>query len=587
MPQFPQYQMGGAAESAYPKIELVDSDGNPVSLGGGDGSAAVAAHVAMGDPHSQYTTNAEVSQSVTDAIASHAASADPHSQYATASELSSAIASVEISASQVTSGQFAEARLPVRSGTSQTLTASSTINISPALREQTIGLSSASAITLTSNPPITVASISNGQVVFLTNAGLFNIVLPASSAIVPTQVMTLTPGARIALVFSTLANAWTVLSGTIATQNANAVAIGGGTIDGVTIGNVTAGSGRFSSLSATNLTSGRLLLASGIALVSSAWAQDSSGNVTFPSNLQTGFSGNYAGFLMSFQNAGGSFNRNGINVSAGNNDGGAVFLRFSSANNVYTSDFSMLQGVVSLNRALKITDTTPSTAPTNGAEVIDGGLGIGGNAQIGGVAVANQFSLRSGAFTRSEVVSGGLTGNRLVTYGNVQPPLPALHDEWHEYDSTGRPVNEWFWDGLRWLGLHARLLSISTNALNISAASTTRDMPLAIYPYSSGLWIARLVFDVWASGDQSVNNGYTIAIQKGVPPTPTWTTIGTAINTVTMLSASRLQTVQNSNLLLSYDDAKDLRLSIARNGGVSSPAINVGIGVGVRDVRGV
>jgi hypothetical protein len=50
--------------------------------------------------------------------------------------------------------------------------------------------------------------------------------------------------------------------GTMATQNANAVAITGGTINGTTIGATTASTGRFSDLTDTGLTSGRVVYAS-------------------------------------------------------------------------------------------------------------------------------------------------------------------------------------------------------------------------------------------------------------------------------------------------------------------------------------
>lgn len=52
----------------------------------GTATAAVAAHVAAGDPHTQYTTAAEAASAASAAVATHVGLADPHTQYTTAAE---------------------------------------------------------------------------------------------------------------------------------------------------------------------------------------------------------------------------------------------------------------------------------------------------------------------------------------------------------------------------------------------------------------------------------------------------------------------------------------------------------------------
>ena len=53
--------------------------------------AAIAAHVALPDPHSQYLTSSEASSAIDAGIAAHVALPDPHSQYLKTSDASSAI----------------------------------------------------------------------------------------------------------------------------------------------------------------------------------------------------------------------------------------------------------------------------------------------------------------------------------------------------------------------------------------------------------------------------------------------------------------------------------------------------------------
>jgi hypothetical protein len=94
-------------DQAYEKINANFAELYAAGGGGGDGSLAVAAHEALGDPHAQYLTNAE-GEALFDALgaasasmAAHLLAADPHPNYLTAAEGSSLYASASAPAAAV------------------------------------------------------------------------------------------------------------------------------------------------------------------------------------------------------------------------------------------------------------------------------------------------------------------------------------------------------------------------------------------------------------------------------------------------------------------------------------------------------
>lgn len=73
------------------------------------GSTAVTAHVALADPHSQYTTDAEATTIAQGRVTAHEALADPHPQYLTAAEGNAAYAALNHTHTSAQITDFTEA----------------------------------------------------------------------------------------------------------------------------------------------------------------------------------------------------------------------------------------------------------------------------------------------------------------------------------------------------------------------------------------------------------------------------------------------------------------------------------------------
>ena len=118
------------------------------------------------------------------------------------------------------------------------------------LKDQQAGTSSDN-FTVGGNLSVTGTSTLTGNVTAPTQSSSDNSTKVATTAFVTTKVGTL---------------------GTIATQNANAVAITGGTVDGTTLGATTASSGAFTTLSSTGSTTFKALITAGETTTVSATA---------------------------------------------------------------------------------------------------------------------------------------------------------------------------------------------------------------------------------------------------------------------------------------------------------------------------
>ena len=165
----------------------------------------------------------------------------------------------------------------------QALTASSQIAVRAGNAIDLIVVSATSAITLTSTPSIQTSGISDRQQIKIFNGGTFAITL--SNGVLSDFAVTIAPSRAVEFVYSSLLNGWIAMApGSIARQNANAVAITGGSIDNVAIGATTPSSVRATTLTSTSGTdststsTGGVIISGGVGIQKSL----SVGNVLRP-----------------------------------------------------------------------------------------------------------------------------------------------------------------------------------------------------------------------------------------------------------------------------------------------------------------
>lgn len=173
---------------------------------------------------------------------------------------------------------------------------------------------------------------------------------------------------------TTAANARTNLGlGSIATQNANAVAFTGGTIDAISIGATTRSTGAFTTVNAT-------------------------GNITAAS-----FTGNLTGNVV------------------GNAD--------TVTNGVYTVGAQTIAGNKTFSGVTAVTNATASTTTTTGALTVAGGVGVVGALNVGGGITGNLTGSATSANTlttgRTIALSGGVTGTPTTFNGSANITIPV------------------------------------------------------------------------------------------------------------------------------------------------------------------
>jgi hypothetical protein len=118
----------------------------------------------------------------------------------------------------------------------QLLTATSTILVRPGLAEDLIAVASDENITLTGSP-LQTASILERQQITIVNSGVFDITIPASSAIKSGGLpIVIRSGSAATFIYRSALDQWIAMTnGSMALQHADDVAISGGTISGDTI----------------------------------------------------------------------------------------------------------------------------------------------------------------------------------------------------------------------------------------------------------------------------------------------------------------------------------------------------------------
>lgn len=173
---------------------------------------------------------------------------------------------------------------------------------------------------------------------------------------------------------TTAPNARTNLGlGTIATQNANAVAITGGAINGTSVGATTPSTGAFTSVIAT-------------------------GNVT-----ATNFIGNITGNVV------------------GNAD--------TVTNGVYTVGNQTIAGNKTFSGVTAVTNATASTNTTTGSLTVAGGVGVVGALNVGGGITGSLSGNATSANTlstgRTIALSGGVTGTPTSFNGSANIVIPV------------------------------------------------------------------------------------------------------------------------------------------------------------------
>ncbi len=186
-------------------------------------------------------------------------------------------------------------------------------------------------------------------------------------------------------------------SGNIASSNVN---ITGGTINGTVIGGVTPAAGTFTSMSTANaqVTGGA---------ITSTPISGSTGSFTSMSTANAQVTG---GAITSTPISGSTGSFTSMSTANAQVTGGAISGASVSATTLTASGAFVANSTATLAGITDITNTTQSTAPTNGALIVAGGVGVGMNVNVGGNVVVSQTT------TMGNITVGG---NSITSVGNV------------------------------------------------------------------------------------------------------------------------------------------------------------------------
>ncbi|MGL5923672.1 hypothetical protein [Chroococcidiopsis sp.] len=292
-----------------------------------------------------------------------------------------------------------------------------------------------------------------GQFLIIANTGNFVITIATTSTVPLSTIhhsesVVVNPHRSVMFFYSS--GYWTVLGspasvgalGTIASQNANSVAITGGTINGTVIGATTPSTGRFSLLNVNTAVVGGTIAQFGSPGASLSIADSIPGLIGLHTTVPT--------------------LHLGYNLSTGQSQRVIVGQRIDNGG-------SSLQAPSASFRTMYATGLDSAINPSTGSIISSGGLGVRGDAQIGGSTVTNKLVLRGDPYTFETKVSG-LSTTHLRSISPTAPATPALYDEWLEYTAPGKPVEDWFWNGTRWCS--KKLYSSTLFSSSVSATVT-------------------------------------------------------------------------------------------------------------------